>query len=46
MHGVAGLKATMDMAGYVGGEPRMPLRPVKSEAREALKKLLDELGTT
>lgn len=43
VHGVAGLKATMEMAGYVGGVPRMPLRAVKSEARESLKKLLDEL---
>jgi 4-hydroxy-2-oxoglutarate aldolase len=42
-YGVAGLKATMEMAGYVGGTPRGPLRPVKPEAREILKRLYDEL---
>jgi len=42
-YGVAGLKAAMEMAGYVGGAPRMPLRPVRADAREALKKLYEEL---
>ena len=42
-YGVAGLKATMEMAGYVGGAPRMPLRPVSADARETLKKLYEEL---
>jgi 4-hydroxy-2-oxoglutarate aldolase len=42
-YGIAGLKAVMEMAGYVGGEPRMPLRPVGADAREALKRLYEEL---
>ncbi|MCX6546331.1 MAG: dihydrodipicolinate synthase family protein [Acidobacteria bacterium] len=42
-YGIAGLKATMGMAGYVGGAPRMPLRPVKPEAIAVLRKLYDEL---
>jgi 4-hydroxy-2-oxoglutarate aldolase len=45
-YGVAGLKATMEMAGYVGGAPRMPLRPVTHEARETLKRLYEELVST
>lgn len=42
-YGIAGLKATMEMAGYAGGVPRMPLRPVKPEAIETLKRLYEEL---
>ena len=45
-YGVAGLKAAMDMAGYVGGTPRLPLRPVQPEIRETLKRLYDELVST
>jgi len=42
-YGVAGLKATMEMAGYVGGTPRMPLRPVTPEAVAVLRRLYEEL---
>jgi 4-hydroxy-2-oxoglutarate aldolase len=42
-YGIAGLKATMEMAGYVGGTPRMPLRPVKPEAVEVLRRLYEAL---
>jgi len=45
-YGVAGLKATMELAGYVGGAPRMPLRPVKPEVIEVLRKLYGELVST
>lgn len=31
-HGVPGLKAAMDMAGFIGGEPRAPLAPAPAEA--------------
>ena len=31
-HGVPGLKAAMDVCGYVGGEPRQPLAPASAEA--------------
>ena len=44
--GVAGLKAAMDRAGYVGGAPRMPLRAVRADARAALKRLYEELVAT
>ena len=41
-YGVAGLKAAMDMSGYVGGEVRGPLRPATAQAREHLAKLLKD----
>ncbi len=44
-YGVPGLKAAMDMAGYVGGDVRGPLRPAKPEAREHLARLLKEAET-
>jgi len=42
-HGVAGLKAVMDEAGFAGGEPRMPLRPVPADVRQAITNLYREL---
>jgi 4-hydroxy-2-oxoglutarate aldolase len=42
-YGVAGVKAAMDMAGYIGGEVRKPLLPVTDEEREHIRRLLDEL---
>lgn len=30
-HGIPGLKAAMDLAGYTGGDPRAPLSPVSRE---------------
>jgi len=42
-YGIAGLKVAMEIAGYVGGDVRRPLRPANPEARDALRRLLDEL---
>ncbi|MEI6670032.1 MAG: dihydrodipicolinate synthase family protein [Acidobacteriota bacterium] len=42
-YGIAGLKAVMQIAGYAGGAPRMPLRPVKPEAVVVLQRLYEEL---
>lgn len=39
-HGVAGVKAAMDLAGYVGGIPRRPLLPLSEEARTQLRTAL------
>lgn len=39
-HGVAGLKAAIDLGGRRGGEPRAPLLPVAPSVREELKTLL------
>jgi 4-hydroxy-2-oxoglutarate aldolase len=37
IHGVPGLKAAMDIAGYRGGEPRPPLVPVSPETLEQIR---------
>jgi 4-hydroxy-2-oxoglutarate aldolase len=44
-YSIAGLKAAMDIAGYVGGDVRRPLRPAKPDAREVLQRLYEELTT-
>jgi 4-hydroxy-2-oxoglutarate aldolase len=38
--GVAGLKAAMDMLGYFGGAPRLPLLPLAEEDRVTLRNIL------
>lgn len=40
-HGVAGLKAAMDLAGFRGGPVRSPLLPVKPAVRDELRTLLE-----
>jgi 4-hydroxy-2-oxoglutarate aldolase len=42
-YSIAGLKVAMEIAGYVGGDVRRPLRPAKPEAREVLRRLYEEL---
>ena len=39
--GVAAVKYAMDLAGLVGGNPRLPLLPLKDEDRDGLKKALE-----
>jgi 4-hydroxy-2-oxoglutarate aldolase len=39
-HGVAGLKAAMDLAGFRGGSVRAPLQPLDPATRESLRPLL------
>ncbi|XP_046851469.1 4-hydroxy-2-oxoglutarate aldolase, mitochondrial-like [Xenia sp. Carnegie-2017] len=36
-HGIAGLKAAMDMFGYYGGSPRSPLLPITNEQIKDIK---------
>lgn len=43
-YGVAGLKAALDMLGYFGGEPRLPLSPLQESDKELLKNILTEAG--
>jgi 4-hydroxy-2-oxoglutarate aldolase len=38
--GVSGLKAALDMLGYRGGFPRLPLRPLSDQRRQELKDIL------
>lgn len=42
-HGVAGLKAALSIVGYIGGEPRPPLRPVSEAAQTGLRQALARL---
>jgi len=42
-HGIPGLKAAMEMAGYAGGEVRAPLRPIATQAREEIRRLYEEV---
>jgi 4-hydroxy-2-oxoglutarate aldolase len=43
-HGVAGVKAAMDLAGYIGGIPRRPLLPLDAAQRAALREMLASEG--
>jgi 4-hydroxy-2-oxoglutarate aldolase len=43
-YGVAGVKAAMDLAGYVGGIPRRPLLPLDDAQRAALQLVLVNEG--
>lgn len=43
LYGIAGLKAAMDMIGYVGGAPRPPLRPAPSHVIDVIRGQLAEL---
>ncbi len=40
--GVPGLKAAMEMLGYHGGDPRLPLLPLSENQRAELKRVLQE----
>ncbi len=42
--GVAGLKAAMDLAGFVGGAPRPPLQPASEAAVDELRSELEKLS--
>jgi 4-hydroxy-2-oxoglutarate aldolase len=42
-HGVAGLKHAMDLNGYYGGPPRLPLIPPSMEARSEIEAAFDGL---
>jgi len=39
--GIAGLKAAMDMLGYFGGDPRLPLLPIGGVEKADLKEILN-----
>ena len=42
--GVPGLKAALDMAGYVGGAPRSPLAPAPPDAAATIREQMQALG--
>ena len=39
-YGIGGLKIAMDLAGYFGGDPRLPLKRPGRDVEEELKRLL------
>jgi 4-hydroxy-2-oxoglutarate aldolase len=41
--GVAGVKAAVDLAGMMGGEPRHPLRPLTESERDSIRSVIEEL---
>lgn len=41
-YGVPGLKAAMDMRGYFGGEPRLPLLPASDQIKSEIKAILQQ----
>lgn len=43
-YGISGLKAALDMLGYVGGKVRAPLSNVSEDARSEIAKVLTETG--
>ena len=42
-HGIGGLKYAMDLNGYYGGPPRLPLLPPTAEAKQAIEQFMAEL---
>ena len=42
--GVAGVKYAMELGGYFGGDPRLPLLPLKEENKKAIAKGIAEAG--
>lgn len=43
VYGIPGLKAAMDLGGYVGGDPRPPLQPASNAAIEQIRLALDDV---
>jgi len=43
-HGIAGVKAAMDLLGYFGGDPRLPVLPLSDEEKAKLKAVLEKEG--
>jgi 4-hydroxy-2-oxoglutarate aldolase len=44
LYGVAGVKAAMDLNGFVGGDPRLPLLPLSPEQRQKLARTVHASG--
>jgi 4-hydroxy-2-oxoglutarate aldolase len=42
--GVAGVKYAMEVAGYHGGAPRLPLLPITEEGRQSIRKAVEAAG--
>jgi len=44
VYGIAGLKCSLDLQGYFGGLPRLPLLPVSDKGKAEIETLLKNLG--
>ena len=42
--GIGGMKAAMDLVGYKGGLPRLPILPAPDDTRKEIGRILKELG--
>lgn len=42
--GIPGVKYAMDQAGYRGGEPRLPLLPLRDEQKQAIRAIMAKLA--
>jgi 4-hydroxy-2-oxoglutarate aldolase len=43
-YGVAGVKYSMELAGYFGGNPRKPLLPLTESDKERVRSIISEMG--
>lgn len=43
-HGIGGMKAAMDLAGFYGGAPRLPIQPAGADAVREIRGELEKLG--
>jgi len=43
-HGIGGMKAAMDLAGFYGGKPRLPIQPASDATIADIKKHIEKLG--
>jgi len=43
-YGIPGLKAALSLLGFRAGEPRLPLQPIRPEAIDEIRVVLDRLG--
>lgn len=41
-HGAAGCKAALDLLGWAGGDPRLPLRPLSEKERQQVARVMQE----
>jgi len=41
--GIGGMKAAMDMAGFRGGDPRLPIQPATEEVKGKIRKIMEKL---
>ena len=43
-YGVAGVKYAMELGGFHGGDPRLPLLPLKDADKESIRRAVEKAG--